>query len=134
MIIPIKIGENVKVYFEVVLRIMNPVLKLRDREIEVMALILSIRYINMVKGMNIEELDVGLFSIQMRKLMREDLGMSEQSYNNHIKELRKKGLLTGKSVSPIILEVNPDDKGVGEVTFKVEFSSNGVGNHQAEGS
>ena len=84
MTIPIKgnIATSLKAY----LQILNPVLKLKDKEIEVLSNFLSIWYKNK-KNVDIDKL---LFSTPVRKMVRKSIGMSEASFNNHITMLRKR--------------------------------------------
>tara|TARA_R100000278_G_C5450958_1_gene157390 strand:+ start:490 stop:837 length:348 start_codon:yes stop_codon:yes gene_type:complete len=114
MIIPIKgdIPKSMKAY----LQILNPVLKLKDKEIEVLSNFLSIWQSNKSK----ENLDKMLFSTPVRKLVRKQIGMSEASFNNHITMLRKKKMIVDKSINPSILK-GINDEGI-EVTYKLTWT------------
>ena len=98
MIIPIKsdIPQAMKAY----LQILNPVLKLKDKEVEVLSSFLSIWYKNK-SNVNIEQL---LFSTPIRKMVRKSIAMSEASFNNHITMLRKKKMIIDKKINPSILD------------------------------
>ena len=113
MIIPIKgdIPKSMKAY----LKVLNPVLKLKDKEIEVLSNFLSIWQSNKKK----ENINKMLFSTPVRKLVRKQIGMSEASFNNHITMLRKKNMIIDKSINPTILQ-SIDDDGV-EVTYKIQW-------------
>ena len=115
MTIPIKgdISNSLKAY----LQILNPVLKLKDKEIEVLSNFLSIWYKNK-KNPNIDKL---LFSTPVRKMVRKAIGMSEASFNNHITMLRKKKMIFGKKLNPTILSGIKKDKV--EVTYKITWTS-----------
>jgi len=115
MIIPIKsdIPQAMKAY----LQILNPVLKLKDKEVEVLSSFLSIWYKNK-SNVNIEQL---LFSTPIRKIVRKSIAMSEASFNNHITMLRKKKMIIDKKINPSILD-NISEEGI-EVIYKIEWTS-----------
>tara|TARA_Y100000385_G_C12913003_1_gene559149 strand:- start:93 stop:440 length:348 start_codon:yes stop_codon:yes gene_type:complete len=115
MIIPIKsnISQSLKAY----LQILNPVLKLKDKEIEVLSSFLSIWY----KNKNKQDIDKLLLSTPVRKMVRKSIGMSEASFNNHITMLRKKKMIVDRKINSSILE-NIKDQNI-EVTYKIEWTS-----------
>ena len=114
MIIPIKsdITQSSKAY----LQILNPVLKLKDKEIEVLSNFLSIWY----KNQDNRDLSRLLFSTPVRKMVRKSIGMSEASFNNHITMLRKKKMIVDKKINSSILEAIKEE-GI-EVTYKIEWT------------
>ena len=93
MIIPLK--GNVTQSFKAYIQILNPVLKLKDKEIEVLSNFLSIWY----KNKSNANLDKLLFSTPVRKMVRKAIGMSEASFNNHITMLRKKQMIIEKKLT-----------------------------------
>jgi len=113
MIIPIQaeIAQSFRAY----LQILNPVLKLKDKEIEVLSSFISIWYSNQDK----ENIDKILFSTPVRKTVRKLIGMSEASFNNHITMLRKKKMIADKKINPNILS-GITDTGI-EVTYKIKW-------------
>tara|TARA_R100000951_G_scaffold66458_2_gene56197 strand:+ start:297 stop:644 length:348 start_codon:yes stop_codon:yes gene_type:complete len=115
MIIPIKsnISQSLKAY----LQILNPVLKLKDKEIEVLSSFLSIWY----KNKNKQDIDKLLLSTPVRKMVRKSIGMSEASFNNHITMLRKKKMIVDRKINSSILE-NIKDQNI-EITYKIEWTS-----------
>tara|TARA_R100001463_G_scaffold108548_2_gene163086 strand:+ start:1940 stop:2287 length:348 start_codon:yes stop_codon:yes gene_type:complete len=115
MIIPIKsnISQSLKAY----LQILNPVLKLKDKEIEVLSSFLSIWY----KNKDRQDIDKLLLSTPVRKMVRKSIGMSEASFNNHITMLRKKKMIVDRKINSSILE-NIKDQNI-EVTYKIEWTS-----------
>ena len=115
MIIPINgnITESLKAY----LQILNPVLKLKDKEMEVLSNFLSIWYKNKDK----DSIDKLLFSTPVRKMVRKSIGMSEASFNNHITMLRKKKMIVDKKINSSILQ-NIQNTGI-EVTYKITWTS-----------
>jgi len=114
MIIPIKsdLTQSLKAY----LQILNPVLKLKDKEIEVLSNFLSIWY----KNKNNKNLDKLLFSTPVRKMVRKAIGMSEASFNNHITMLRKKKMIIDKKLNPSILS-GVQENAI-EVTYKITWT------------
>ena len=114
MIIPIKsdITQALKAY----LQILNPILKLKDKEIEVLSSFLSIWHKNK-HNTNIDKL---LLSTPVRKMVRKSIGMSEASFNNHITMLRKKNMIIKKSLNPRILSAINED-GI-EITYKLKWT------------
>ena len=114
MIIPINsdIPQSMKAY----LQVLNPVLKLKDKEIEVLSSFLSIWHSNRSNP----NLDKMLFSTPVRKLVRNQIDMSEASFNNHITALRKKQIFIDKQINPSILNnLNSDTV---EVTYKLSWT------------
>ena len=114
MIIPINsdIPKSMKAY----LQVLNPILKLKDKEIEVLSSFLSIWQSNKGK----EGLDKMLFSTPVRKLVRKQIGMSEASFNNHITMLRKKQMIVEKKINSNILSAIKKD-GI-EITYKLTWT------------
>jgi len=106
MTIPINVEK--KKFFEVYLTCLHPVLKLKEREIEVASIILLLHFNNYGK---MEENKLGdfLLSADMRKKIRNYLEpkMSEANFNNHIFQLRKKKILIGNNVNPSIVDKYP---------------------------
>jgi len=103
MNIPITI--DLQNYFELYLHILNPLLKLKKREREVLAAFLKIHYMNRDKSPDrINEL---LFSKNTKKYIRNYIKMSEPSFNNHIHQLRAKKAIIGDSINPSITKNYP---------------------------
>ena len=115
MIIPLK--ANIAQSFKAYLQILNPILKLKDKEIEVLSSFLSIWY----KNKNNKNIDKLLFSTPVRKMVRKSIDMSEASFNNHITMLRKKKMIINKRLNPNILN-GITDTGI-EITYKIEWTS-----------
>tara|TARA_R110000824_G_scaffold361127_2_gene548889 strand:- start:1976 stop:2323 length:348 start_codon:yes stop_codon:yes gene_type:complete len=115
MIIPLK--ANIAQSFKAYLQILNPILKLKDKEIEVLSSFLSIWY----KNKNNKNIDKLLFSTPVRKMVRKSIDMSEASFNNHITMLRKKKMIVNKRLNPNILN-GITDTGI-EITYKIEWTS-----------
>ena len=114
MIIPINsnIPQSMKSY----LQVLNPILKLKDKEIEVLSSFLSIWQSNR-NNVNIHKM---LFSTPMRKLVRKEIGMSEASFNNHITMLRKKNMIVDKQINKTILNGIKED-GI-EVMYRLTWT------------
>ena len=114
MIIPLK--ANISQSFTAYLQVLNPVLKLKDKEIKVLSSFISIWF----KNKSNKEIDKLLFSTPIRKMVRKSIGMSEASFNNHITMLRKKQMVIGKKLNPSILKGINDD-GI-EITYKIQWT------------
>ena len=114
MIIPLKatIAQGLKAY----LQILNPILKLKDKEMEVLSNFLSIWYVNKDR----KDIDKLLFSTPVRKTVRKSIGMSEASFNNHITMLRKKKMIIDKKINPDVVAGIQED-GM-EITYKIEWT------------
>tara|TARA_R110002012_G_scaffold171342_2_gene336108 strand:- start:1027 stop:1374 length:348 start_codon:yes stop_codon:yes gene_type:complete len=115
MVIPLK--ANISQSFKAYLQVLNPVLKLKDKEIEVLSNFLSIWYKNKSK----KDIDKLLFSTPVRKMVRKAIGMSEASFNNHITMLRKKKMIIEKRINPSILN-SIKDEGI-EITYKIQWTN-----------
>jgi 2'-5' RNA ligase len=98
------------------LQVLNPILKLKDKEIEVLSSFLSVWQSNR----NNQEVNNKLFSTPVRKLVRKQIGMSEASFNNHITMLRKKQMIIDKKINPNILSAIKKD-GI-EVTYRLTWT------------
>ncbi len=110
--IPIK-TNNRKFYrqFLELIKSLPPINKLRPKEMDVLA---NIMYENGQMGdMNDDDKYTIIFSTKKRKLIRELIGISEDSYNNNLSILRKHGLIT---------KDNQLNKFLGTVIFKNNFS------------
>lgn len=113
MIIPIE--TDLRGFLRSYLTILNPILKLKDMEITVLSSFLMVWHPNReVEG--IEEI---LFSTKVRKAVRESVGISEASFNNHITSLRKKKIIQGKVINPSILK-NLDSDST-EITYRLSW-------------
>ena len=115
MIIPLK--ANITQSFKAYLQVLNPVLKLKDKEVEVLSNFLSVWY----KNKSNKDIDKLLFSTPVRKMVRKSIDMSEASFNNHITMLRKKKMIVGKTLNPTILNAIKKDRI--EITYKITWTS-----------
>lgn len=92
-------------FFKTWLTILQPFLKLRDKELEILAKLLYHRYLISVEVKNKEMLDELLFSSKIRKQIMLELNMPEYAYNNLLTCLRKKKVIQGKSINKQIVPV-----------------------------
>ena len=115
MIIPLK--ANIAQSFKAYLQVLNPVLKLKDKEVEVLSNFISIWY----KNKSNKDIDKLLFSTPVRKMVRKSIDMSEASFNNHITMLRKKKMIINKKLNPNILN-GIKDSGI-EITYKIKWTN-----------
>ncbi len=101
---------TLKEFFVTYLKCFNPVLKLKSREIQVLGIILKYYYEN--RALPVEELYALLYSKEMRKRMRDEIDMSEPSFNNHLVQLKAKRCIEDKNmqINKIILSNLKDIK------------------------
>ena len=96
MTIPIE--TNISDYFKLYLTILNPLLKLKTREIEILSGLLLIHYANR-KDPKINE---KVLSTDVKKAIRLSIKMTEASFNNHLSALRKKKMITDQGINPLL--------------------------------
>lgn len=98
MDIPVAISKHS--YFSTYVEVLNPILKLKKREKELLVEYLKLAYKN--KDYNALQLK-SMFSDQDIKWdIRRVLGMSEPSFNNHIKQLRDKAVFVNGLLNPLV--------------------------------
>jgi hypothetical protein len=92
-----------KQFFKVWLTLLQPFLKLRDQELNVLATLLYYRHTiqEQVKSKTI--IDELLFNTKTRKKIKEELGIESYSFNNILSSLRKKGMITNNSLNTKII-------------------------------
>ncbi len=101
---------------------LNPVLKLRPKEIEVLD-VLTRTYFSLLgasKQGQILEKDIyeRMNGGAGRKIMRDNIKMSEASFNNHVMKLKQKKILTDTNVLPTwITTVN-----INKQPLKIEYT------------
>lgn len=108
--IPIKTNNN-KFYrqFLELIKSLPPIDRLRPKELDVLA---HIMYENgQMQSMDESDRYTIIFSTKKRKSIREDIGISEDSYNNNLSILRKHGLITkenqlNKFLSTVVFDGN----------------------------
>jgi hypothetical protein len=105
-------------FFILWLTVLQPFLKLRDKEVTVLGKMLHTRYLISLEVRNPDMLDELLFSSKIRKQMQSELKMEEYAFNNILTSLRGKkmvlGRLINKKIIPVITE--PFDN------FKLSFN------------
>jgi hypothetical protein len=114
MIIPIK--TDLKGFLKSYLTVVNPILKLKDKELEVVSAFLMVWYPNRDK----EGIQSLIFSTKLRKIIRKSIDMSEASFNNHITMLRKKKMIINKKLNPSILS-GVQENAI-EITYKITWT------------
>lgn len=114
MILPINTTPDD--FFRDFIRILNPVLKLRNREADMLEAFLKVYYTNRAHP-RVNQL---LFSSSTLRLIRESLGMTVASFNNHKFRLRKKEIFIGRQINPAITRAMPVNGKV-QITFAVNI-------------
>jgi len=98
MDIPVSISKHS--YFSTYIEVLNPILKLKKREKELLVEYIKLAYNN--KSYNDVQLK-SMFSDQDIKWdIRRALNMSEPSFNNHIKQLRDKAVFVNGLLNPLV--------------------------------
>lgn len=110
-----------KKFFIYWLQFLKPYHKLRDKEIELLSLLLEKRYILSQKVFDPVLVDDLLLSTQNRKEIVDEMGYtSMQVLNNSLSGLRKKNVLIGNSIiKGLVPNLQKDAK-----TFELRFNFN----------
>lgn len=116
----IPIDTTTELIFRQYITIMNSLFskekKLTGFEIDILEKMLYIDYI--YRHLDKEKRDIILFNKVTKQKIREEVyGISEQSYNNAISKLRKKGMIKGNS---LMVKVPIKDSKI-ELIFKLEI-------------
>lgn len=98
MEIPIAISRHD--YFSTYVEVLNPILKLKKREKELLVEYLKLNYKN--KNYNAVQLKSMFSDSSIKWDIRRALKMSEPSFNNHIKQLRDKSIFLNGLLNPLI--------------------------------
>lgn len=95
-------------------RSLPPFNKLRSRELDVLAQILYQN--NSYKNINIKARPLIIFNKEVRKEMRDNLGVTEEIFNNNLSGLRKHKLITKTNrINPYLENIEFDKE------FSLEF-------------
>lgn len=92
-------------FFRMWLVILQPFLKLRNKELELLSKLLYHRYLISLEVKNKEMLDELLFSNKVKKQIMKELDLPEHGYNNLLSSLRKKQIIIDKSINKQIIPV-----------------------------
>lgn len=113
---------NIVVFYKVLLTLMNnfpPIRGLRPKEIEMLAEIMHQNYENRnIKDYNKRQ--IFIFSTENRHVMMENLGVTAGSFNNYLKLLKKKGVITKDNKLLPFLNIIPEK----EYSLDFKFSIN----------
>ena len=92
-------------FFRMWLIILQPFLKLRNKELELLSKLLYHRYLISLEVKNKEMLDELLFSNKVKKQIMKELDLPEHGYNNLLSSLRKKQIINDKSINKQVIPV-----------------------------
>lgn len=116
----VRIKINKKDFWKKYLELLNPVLKLRDKEREVFSCILVL----VTGNKNNPNLEKQLLGYKSRVKIRTYVDISEASLNNNICNLRKRGFIlktnNGYKVHPNFMDVDYDKEHI--VEFKMTIT------------
>ena len=90
-------------FFKLWINMLQPFLKLRKQEVDMLAKLLYFRYKISCDVTDKSAIDALLFSEENRKRMREELNYEVYTFNNNLSILRKKKLVNDKSMHPSII-------------------------------
>lgn len=114
------ISVNEEQFFKLWINMIQPFLKIRKQEIDMLAKMLYYRYKISCTVEDKTLIDSLLFSEENRKIMREELKYEVYTFNNNLTILRKKKLVIGKSIN---LAIVPNlDKGFENFNFTYAIS------------
>ena len=92
-------------FFTIWLTILQPFLKLRNKELEILSKLLYHRYLISLEVKNKEMLDELLFSPKVKKHIMSELNMPEHAYNNLLSCLRKKKIINDKTINRQVIQI-----------------------------
>jgi len=98
-----QVGVTEEQFFKLWLNMLQPFLKLRQQEIDLLAKILYHRHLISDTTSDRSMIDLFLFSSENRKKMRDELKFQVYTFNNTLAILRKKNLIIGKSINKRIV-------------------------------
>ena len=116
-ILPLRTTE--KVFFRQYVEILDPLIKLRDKELDVLAELLY--YNNKLKDIDIKNRWKLILDYDNKKDIANTLGISVASLGNNLSSLRKKGIIVDNRVVANLL-VHPGEEF--KLTFKFTFLPN----------
>lgn len=114
MIVPI--DTTTDNFFDVFVSLLNPILKLRKKEADILTSFLRIHFVNRYDP----QVNQKLFSTTTLKAIRESLNMTVASFNNHKFRMRKKEIFIGRTINPMITNAYPKDGKV-NITFHLRI-------------
>lgn len=117
--IPIKTTS--KSFYRQYLELLNPLIKLRGKELDVLAALL--KYNNKLKDIPAEHRWKIIFEYETKTEIRTELGLSEASMNNNLSALRKKSIIKNNKVVKSLL-INPGKEC--KVSFKFSINEPSV--------
>ncbi len=124
MVIPFKTTEY-KTIIRSYLQALSPILKLTPKEMDVLSLMLQ-GYYRMYPNYTESATFLDIFSTQKRKVYHKALQISENSFNNIIVSLKKKGIInpTGNHLSQVLTQwvqkLKDSDKAILTYEFTLE--------------
>jgi len=122
MVMNIPINTTQDKFFKIVIRVLYPVLKLSNKETDLLANIMLIMYAN--RAVSREKLESNILSYKSRVALRSKLEISEASLNNNISALKKKGILVrtsyGFGLSEPIRMIMPKNNEL-SITFNISI-------------
>lgn len=110
-----------KDFFKLWLTLIQPYLKLRNKEIEVLSKFLEYRYDISKRVSGDEEINYILFSTKIKKDIQADLDISDHVLNNIVSALRKKKYIEGTSINKKLIPNIDDNIDNFKLVYNVNF-------------
>lgn len=111
----VEIKKPIHEYFKAYLEVMNSFYHLTKIEMSVLSMILLLHYHNRDK----EGAEEQVLSREARNAIRAALKVSEASFNNTVSSMRKKNVLLGHKLNPVLTQHYPTN---GKFTITFNFS------------
>lgn len=116
----IPIGTTENRFFRQYLELINPILKLRGKELDVLAELMY--YNNKMKDISEEHRWKLIFDYDTKAKIKNKLSLSDASLNNNLSALRKKHIIVENRIKKAFL-VYPDNKFLLKFQFNVKSDS-----------
>lgn len=94
---------NEEQFFKVWLMMLQPFLKIRKQEMDILAKLLYSRYLISQQVTNQSIVDDLLFNAKNKKRIKQELGIQTYSFNNVIASLKKKKIIINNSINKKII-------------------------------
>ena len=118
----IPITTNAEKFYKQIVKLLSefaPLDKLFPRERQLLALILYQNYL--LRDIPEDKRNILLFSKDMRRTMRDKLGVSEDYFNTNLYKLKKNGIITKDNKIPkFFSRILPKDKFEFSIIFNIE--------------
>lgn len=116
-----RLKVNRKAFFRMWVMMIQPFLKLRNQEVQVLSELLYQRFLISKEVKNQKMIDELTFNLKTRKAIREELGIKMYSFNNLIASLRKKGIIKDDRINPKVIPDVDHNTSKFELKYSIEI-------------